>query len=358
MKLSDFDFELPPEFIAQTPIEPRDASRLLVVPRDGGPIQHRIFRDLGEFLQPGDLLVFNQTRVIPARLNGQKIPSGGKVEVLLLKQIEGPVWETIVGGKNIKSGTQLLLQKDGTSARATVIEELDGPRRLLKFEQPINHQLESLGEIPLPPYIHEPLKDPERYQTVFARHEGSAAAPTAGLHFTGDLLIQLKQIGVEFAYCTLNIGLGTFEPVRTEEIDQHTMHSEWATLSPEDAHRINEAKLGGRRVIAVGTTVVRTLESAAILSAGGDPETNTLPPDDYCPWRPVTAFDQETRLFIRPGYRFRVVDGMITNFHLPKSTLLMLVSAFLGRERTLEAYRIAREERYRFFSFGDAMAIL
>lgn len=358
MRLCDFDYELPPELIAQTPIEPRDASRMLVTRRDGGPIEHHHFRDLPQFLHPDDLLVLNQTRVIPARLKGHKVPTGGSIEVLLLRQLDQLTWETLIGGRNIKTGASLLLEKDGRTIAATVTAILEGARRIVQFEHPVNAELDELGEVPLPPYIHEPLADPERYQTVYARHEGSAAAPTAGLHFTPDLLLGLMASGIEFAYCTLNIGLGTFQPVQAEDIASHPMHSEWASLSARDAQLINEAKLQGRRVIAIGTTVVRTLESAAILSAGGDPATGRMPPDDFCPWRPVTAFEQETRLFIRPGYRFRIIDGMVTNFHLPRSTLLMLVSAFLGYERTLEAYRIAREEGYRFYSFGDAMLIL
>lgn len=358
MKLSDFDYQLPPELIAQTPVEPRDSSRLLVVPRDSGPIEHRSFHEVGSYLRPGDLLVLNQTRVIPARLRGHKIPTGGAIEVLLLRQLDSRTWEALVGGKNILAGSRMSLEKAAKVIDAEVIRVLDGARRVIQFSEPVNSQLEALGEVPLPPYIHEPLADPERYQTVFARDEGSAAAPTAGLHFTPDLLIDLMQQGVELAYCTLNIGLGTFQPVQAENIDEHPMHSEWASLSARDAQAINEARLQGRRIIAVGTTAVRTLESAAILSAGGDPATGKMPPEGYCPWRPVVAFEQETRLYIRPGYRFRVVDGMITNFHLPRSTLLMLVSAFLGHTRTMEAYRIAREERYRFYSFGDAMLIL
>lgn len=358
MKLTDFDYDLPPELIAQTPIEPRDASRLLVVPRDGSDIEHRCFSDLVDYLHPGDLLVFNQTRVIPARLKGHKIPTGGAVEVLLLRQADSHTWAALIGGKGVREGTRIRLDKDGIQVDAEVIGILEGAERLVRFARPINHELSDLGEIPLPPYIHEPLADPERYQTIYAREEGSAAAPTAGLHFTADLLLALKQMEVEFAYCTLNIGLGTFQPVKEEDIASHRMHSEWATLTATDARRINEARLAGRRVIAVGTTVVRTLESAAIISAGGNPATGEMPPDDYCPWQPVVAFDGETRLFIRPGYRFRVIDGLITNFHLPRSTLLMLVSAFLGRERTLAAYAIAREHRYRFYSFGDAMLIL
>ncbi|MFC1959404.1 tRNA preQ1(34) S-adenosylmethionine ribosyltransferase-isomerase QueA [Chloroflexota bacterium] len=359
MTLSDFDYNLPPELIAQTPSEPRDASRLLVVPRHDQRCEHRHFHDLPEYLRPGDLLVLNQTRVIPARLKGHKIPTGGALELLLLRQRAATTWVALVGGKRICVGTQLAVQNTAEQTiQAEVIEVLDGAQRVVQFEAPINAQLADFGEIPLPPYIHEPLADPERYQTVFARQEGSAAAPTAGLHFTGDMLINLRKAGIEIAYCTLNIGLDTFQPVHEEEIEQHVMHSEWATLTAKDAQIINEAKLAGRRVIAVGTTVVRTLESAAILSAGGDPAQGQLPPTDSCPWRPVTAFEQETKLFIRPGYNFRVIDGMITNFHLPKSTLLMLVSAFVGRERALAAYQTAIQERYRFYSFGDAMLIL
>ncbi len=359
MKLSDFDYELPPELIAQKPIEPRDASRMLVVPRQGGTIVHRHFRDLPEYLRPGDMLVLNQTRVIPARLHARKIPTGGAVELLLLRQIDELTWAVLAGGKRIKPGLMLEILTNGSHAvQAEVIDVLEGAQRVVRFSEPVNAYLDRVGEVPLPPYIHEPLDDPERYQTVFARLDGSAAAPTAGLHFTGELLLALKEMGVQFAYCTLHIGLDTFQPVRTENIEEHHMHSEWASLSVRDAQAINEAKLAGRRIIAVGTTVVRTLESAAILSAGKDPAAGDYPPDDYCPWRPVTAFEQETRLFIRPGYHFRIIDGMITNFHLPRSTLLMLVSAFLGRERTLDAYEIAKQHRYRFYSFGDAMLIL
>lgn len=358
MKLSDFDYELPAELIAQTPVEPRDASRLLILPRDGSPIEHRHFSDIAAYLQPTDLLVLNQTRVIPARLIGQKVTTGGQVEVLLLRQRDPRTWTALVGGKRVRAGTQIQLTRDGHAVLATVVEELDGARRVIEFDRPLNDELQMLGEVPLPPYIHEPLVDPERYQTVFARDEGSAAAPTAGLHFTSEQLIALGRMGVQFAYCTLNIGLGTFQPVKTEDVARHVMHSEWASLSARDAQIINEAKLAGRRVIAVGTTVVRTLESAAIISAGGDPAAGQMPPEGACPWRPVAAFEGETRLFIKPGFNFRVIDGMVTNFHLPRSTLLMLVSAFAGHERILQAYATARQEQYRFFSFGDAMLII
>jgi len=359
LSLSDFDYDLPPELIAQTPVEPRDSSRLLVTPRSGGDFQHRHFCDLPEYLRPGDLLVFNQTRVIPARLQARKVPTGGAAELLLLRAIDAQTWAALVGGRNISVGARLEIQRDGAEPiLAEIIEALEGAERVVHFAQPISPLLDALGEIPLPPYIHVPLADPDRYQTVYAREDGSAAAPTAGLHFTGDLLLALQAQGIRFAYCTLHIGLDTFQPVRVENVNEHPMHSEWATLSPQDAQLVNETKLSGGRVIAVGTTVVRTLESAAILSAGGDPATGKIPGPEVCPWRPVAAFQGETRLFIRPGYHFRAIDGMITNFHLPRSTLLMLVSAFLGRERTLAAYQVAQERRYRFYSFGDAMLVL
>lgn len=358
MQISDFDYELPADLIAQTPIEPRDASRMLVVPRDKSAMEHRLFSDLPAYLRSDDLLVFNQTRVIPARLKAHKIPTGGAVEVLLLRQLDETTWVGLVGGKRMNAGSRLeVTRPDSETVQAEITESLEGAQRVIRFDTPINGQLAQIGEIPLPPYIHEPLSDPERYQTVFARTEGSVAAPTAGLHFTPDLLFHLKEMGVEFAYCTLNIGLGTFEPVRTDNIDAHPMHSEWASLAPHDAQRINEARLANRRIIAVGTTVVRTLESAAILSAGGDPMTGYRP-QGVCPWRPVTAFEGETRLFIRPGFQFQIVDGLITNFHLPRSTLLMLVSAYIGHQRTMEAYETAKRLRYRFYSFGDAMLII
>ena len=359
MNLSDFDYDLPEELIAQTPIEPRDASRLLVVPREGGPFEHRHFEDLPAYLRPGDVLVLNQTRVIPARLKGRKVPTGGAVELLLLRQQDDQTWTALAGGKRVNEGTQLEFDTDqGQVVQAEVVAVLDGAQRVVRFAQPLDLNPGHLGEVPLPPYIHTPLQDPERYQTVFARYDGSAAAPTAGLHFTGDMLVNLQRQGIELAYCTLHIGLDTFQPVREANIEQHRMHSEWASLAAQDAQKINEAKLAGRRIIAVGTTVVRTLETAAILSTGGDPLNGVEPPPGYCPWRPVIAFSQETRLFIRPGFQFRAIDGLVTNFHLPRSTLLMLVSAFVGRERMFEAYAEARAQRYRFYSFGDAMLIV
>lgn len=349
MNLSDFDYDLPEAFIAQTPAEPRDSSRLMIVPADGA-LEHRIFRELGAYLRAGDLLVLNDTRVIPARLHGVKEDTGGAVELLLLRRLDAVTWRALVGGKRIIVGRRLVFGDTGLTAE--VIEELADSERVLRFSAPLDDALNAIGETPLPPYIHTPA-DSQRYQTVYNRDPGSAAAPTAGLHFTPDLLLALRQQGVRFAYCTLHIGLGTFQPVRVEQIEQHPMPTEWATLSADDARVINETKLSGGRVIAVGTTAARTLETAAILSEGGDPahphESNA------CPWRPVIAFERDTNLFIYPGYRWRVVDGLITNFHLPKSTLLMMVSSFMGRERMLSAYETAKTEGYRFFSFGDAM---
>jgi S-adenosylmethionine:tRNA ribosyltransferase-isomerase len=355
MKTSDFDYHLPPEQIAQTPIEPRDASRLLVLNRADGAIAHRHFRDLGEYLQPGDVLVFNQTRVIPARLHGHKVPTGGKVEFLLLRRESDRTWRGIIGGRRVVEGTRLAFSgPDGGMVEGTVITVGDQAERVVQFDQPLSPVLDRLGEVPLPPYIHEPLADPERYQTIYARTPGSAAAPTAGLHFTPDLLVALRQKGVQMAYCTLHIGLDTFQPVTVENPIHHKMHTELALLTAGDARIINEAKLAGGRIVAVGTTSVRVLETAALRSAG---LTDPYSENGFCPWRPVTAIEEATDLFIRPGYRFRAVDALVTNFHLPRSTLLMLVSAFAGRETILQAYRVAQVEGYRFYSFGDAMLL-
>lgn len=340
LKTSDFDYDLPQEYIAQKPVEPRDAARLLVLQRATGQIEHAVFRDIGRYLLPGDLLVINETRVIPARLYGSKVPTGGRVEILLLKQVDGATWECLVGGKGLRPGRRIQIE-DGPQAE--IVAELEGPRRLVRFEAPPETFLERAGNVPLPPYIHVPLEDPERYQTVYARWPGSAAAPTAGLHFTPDLIRQLEAQGVRFTTVTLHVGLDTFAPVTEERPEEHEIHTEWCQVTPEAAEAIDQTRAQGGRVIAVGTTSVRTLETAGRQagSAGG-----------------VVPFEGPTELFILPGYRFRVVDAMITNFHLPRSTLIMLVSAFAGRERILVAYEAAKREGYRFYSFGDAMLLL
>lgn len=322
-------------------MEPRDAARLLVLDRASGALQHAHFRDLPDILRPGDLLIFNDTRVIPARLPAHKAGTGGKAELLLLKRRAARTWEVLVGGHGLTVGS--VLEVEGAPhVRAVVIESLDGPRRVVQFSEPISPVLERLGQMPLPPYIHAELTDRERYQTVYSRVPGSAAAPTAGLHFTPALLGQLSAAGVECDYVTLHVGLDTFQPVREDDVSKHAMHGEWCELRPETAERINAAKAEGRRVIAVGTTSVRTLESAPRGARDG---------------AVVGPLAGATNLFILPGHSFRVVDGMLTNFHLPRSTLLMLVAAFAGRERILSAYAAARQERYRFYSFGDAMLI-
>lgn len=355
MNLSDFDYDLPEHFIAQEPVEPRDSSRLMVIERRTGAIHHRIFRDIVEYLQPGDVLVYNTTRVIPARLHAVKASTGGKVEVLLLRQLGETRWHVLAGGRKVEAG--VVLQFTGTNISCKVLEVLEASERIIEFSEPVNNLLAQLGETPLPPYIHKPLSDSERYQTVYSQQEGSAAAPTAGLHFTPDLLLNLRDRGVQMASCVLHIGLDTFQPVHVERITDHKMHSERALLTADNARIINEAKLSGNRVFAVGTTSVRTLETAGILSAGGDPSR----PQDIgalCAWRPVMAFERDTDLFIYPGYTWRVVDSMITNFHLPKSTLLMMISSFATRELILHAYEVAKQQGYRFFSFGDAMLLL
>jgi S-adenosylmethionine:tRNA ribosyltransferase-isomerase len=365
MKTSDFDYELPQGLIAQTPVEPRDASRLLVVHRDSGELEHRVFRDVGEYLRPGDLLVLNQTRVIPARLFGRKAETGGQVELLLLNRRDEHTWEALVRGKGLRPGVVIQLLGSGTRRsgnqepdslipdprfpEAQILAETDSGSRLLRFEQPIEPLLDELGVMPLPPYIHEPLADPERYQTVYGRIDGSAAASTAGLHFTPELLVELRQAGIEMAFVTLHIGLDTFRPVKEERIEEHQIHTEWYEVTAPVAEQVNRARLEGRRVVAVGTTVVRALESAA---------QGCAPDGEACGWHIVSAYAGPTDLFIYPGYRFRAVDVMITNFHLPRSTLLMLVSAFAGRELIFRAYEEAIRERYRFFSFGDAMLLL
>lgn len=335
----DFDYHLPPELIAQTPVEPRDASRLLVLHRDSGRIEHRLFRDIVDYLRPGDLLVANETRVIPARLWARKVPTGGKVELLLLAKRGELQWEALVKGRKVPVGQVIELAEGACRGVVEAITASGG--RLIRFERPIEALVEEVGSVPLPPYIHQPLADPERYQTVYAREKGSVAAPTAGLHFTPELIARTQAMGVEWVTVLLHIGLDTFRPVTEERVEEHRLHSEYCRLSAEVAERINAAKRQGRRVIAVGTTSVRVLETAAQDTAEG-----------------VRSWEGPTELFIYPGYRFRVVDALITNFHLPRSTLLMLVSAFAGLEQIKAAYEEAIRLRYRFYSFGDGMLIL
>ena len=335
MKTSDFDYHLPVESIAQTPIEPRDSSRLLILDRKSGQITHGLFNQIGQHLHPGDLLVLNQTRVIPARLYANK-STGGRVELLLLKREDLLTWECLVGGKGLSVGKQVSVVG---GPRAEIVEVLDGSRRIIRFSEPIEPFFPSAGHVPLPPYIHTALADPERYQTVYAREPGSVAAPTAGLHFTPRLLEELMASGVKTASVTLHVGLDTFAPVTEDDPAEHRIHTEWCEVSPQAAEAINQTRQSGGRIVAIGTTSVRTLESL----------------QGALPAKPFTG---PTNLFILPGYNFNLVDVMVTNFHLPKSTLLMLVSAFAGRERILDAYEIAIREGYRFYSFGDAMLIL
>jgi S-adenosylmethionine:tRNA ribosyltransferase-isomerase len=384
--ISDFDYDLPQELIAQTPIEPRDASRLLVVHRDSGRFEHLHFRDIGAYLQAGDLLIANQSRVLPARLLGHRAESGGAVEVLLLVERPdlGPdYWETLVRpGRRLREGSRIVFGNDGGGEmqqrgflQAEVLERTEAGGRIVRFtventasltqgrgtragvnpaptddtyrmgggdhNVTVRDLIERLGRMPLPPYIHETLHDPERYQTVYARISGSAAAPTAGLHFTPHLLEHLRQQGVRVGFVTLHVGLDTFRPIECEDIREHKMHSEEIDLDAPTAELINETRRAGGRVIAVGTTAVRVLESVASFHEGR-----------------IEPYHGATRLFITPGYRFQVVDAMITNFHLPRSTLLLLVSAFASKALIEEAYREAMRERYRFYSFGDAMLIL
>lgn len=339
MKTSDFNYHLPPECIAQTPVEPRDASRLMVLHREQDTIEDATFRDVGRYLKAGDLLVVNQTRVIPARLFAHKV-TGGKVELLLLKRVELDVWEALVGGKGLKPGVKVTIEN---GPETEILEDLGASRRLIRFLSPIENLLPNVGEMPLPPYIHTPLVNPDRYQTVYSKESGSAAAPTAGLHFTPRLMNELEEAGIQIAKVTLHVGLDTFMPVSEEDPVEHAIHSEWCEVTAETAEKINQTKEKSGRVIAVGTTSVRTLESAAAASS--------LP-------NRVTAITGPTKLFILPGFEFKVVDAMITNFHLPQSSLIMLVSAFAGREKVLNAYKTAIQRGYRFYSFGDAMLIL
>jgi len=375
LDVQQFDYHLPPELIAQTPVEPRHASRLMVVNRATGQISHRSFSDIVDLLQRGDILIANDSRVIPARLFGRK-QSGGKVEILLLKQLDTLRWEALVGGKRLRPGVVVSINHEQSPISQspnlqspisqsppitlTILKDLGESRRLVEFNQPIDPLLDTLGYVPLPPYIHTRLKDADRYQTVFSRFDGSAAAPTAGLHFTPEILLALRDKGVALDYVTLHIGLDTFKPVTAEKVEQHPIHREFARLTAQTARRINQAKLAGGRLVAVGTTAVRTLETAALRSAGitgSLKEASQLDPN-LCPWKPVAAINEETDLYIYPGFTFRAVDVMLTNFHLPKSTLLMLVSAFAGLELIRQAYQEAIKERYRFYSFGDAMLIL
>lgn len=340
MLKSDFSFDLPKELIAQDPLEERSSSRLLVLDKETGAVSHHVFREIGDFLRAGDCLVLNNTKVIPARLLGERAGTGGHVELLLLKRRGGDIWETLVRpGKKCRPGTRLVFG-DGL-LKAQVLETVEEGNRLVRFEYDgiFEEVLDRLGEMPLPPYITHKLKDKNRYQTVYAKYEGSAAAPTAGLHFTEELLRELEEKNVKIAYVTLHVGLGTFRPVKEENVLEHHMHSEHFEVSKEAADLINRTKAEGGRVICVGTTSCRTLESAADGEGA------------------VRACSGDTDIFIYPGYKFRVLDALITNFHLPESTLLMLVSALAGRENVLAAYREAVEERYRFFSFGDAMFI-
>lgn len=351
LKRSYYHYDLPPELIAQTPAEKRDMSRLLVLHKDDGSLEHRHFHDIIDYLRPGDALVLNDSKVIPARLFGKRFvklpdgteaaePSGSTIEVLLLKRLDERRWETLVHpGKKMKEGTRVFFDKKLTG---TVTDILDDGNRVIEFdyEGEFFALLDEIGEMPLPPYITSRESEKDRYQTVYAKHEGSSAAPTAGLHFTKELLKQIEDMGVEILYVTLHVGLGTFRPVKEDIITDHKMHSEYYTVSEDTARRFNEVRKNGGRIFSVGTTSCRTLESATdengVLHAGS----------------------ANTEIFIYPGYKFKAIDCLITNFHLPESTLIMLVSALAGRERILEAYRVAVEEKYHFFSFGDAMLIV
>ena len=340
MKVSDFNYNLPEELIAQVPITKRDESRLMVLNRDKKTIEHKIFKDILEYLKPGDVLVRNNTKVIPARIYGKK-ETGANVEFLLLNNIEGDVWESIVRpGNKLHVGTKVIFG-DGI-LKAEILDVLEGGTRKVKFEYDgiFNEILDKIGLMPLPPYIHEELKEKDRYQTVYAKFQGSAAAPTAGLHFTDELLQKLEEKGVIIANVTLHVGIGTFRPVKVETIEEHHMHSEHFYIKQEDVEKINKAKQEGRRVIAVGTTSARVLESIA--------DENGM----------VKETEEDTSIFIYPGYKFKCIDALITNFHLPESTLLMLVSALAGKEFIMGAYEEAVKEQYRFFSFGDAMMII
>ena len=340
MKTSDFYFDLPEELIAQTPLEDRSNSRLMVLDKESGEIQHKVFKDIIEYLNPGDCLVLNNTRVIPARLIGEKVDTGGKIEFLLLKRTEKDVWQALVKpGKRAKIGTKFSFGNGKLIGEVVGLAE-EGSR-LVKFyyEGIFEEVLDELGNMPLPPYITERLEERERYQTVYSKHNGSAAAPTAGLHFTEELLNDIKAKGVEIAFVTLHVGLGTFRPVKVDNVLEHDMHSEYYIVEKSEAEKINNAKKNGNRVICVGTTSCRTVESAA--NENGE----------------IVASEGWTNIFIYPGYKFKIVDRLITNFHLPESTLIMLVSALSSKDIVLNAYNTAVKEQYRFFCFGDAMII-
>lgn len=341
MKVSDFNYNLPQELIAQVPIKNRDESRLMVLDKKNKTIEHKIFKDIINYLKPGDCLVRNNTKVIPARLYGIKEETGINVEFLLLNRIEGDYWEVMVRpGRRLKEGTKVIFENG--ILQAEILEIMNGGNRKVKFtyEGIFNEILDKIGLMPLPPYIHEKLKEKDRYQTVYAKYEGSAAAPTAGLHFTNELLEEIKQKGIDIANVTLHVGIGTFRPVKEENVEEHAMHTEHFYIKQEDVEKINKAKKEGHRIIAVGTTSCRVLESIA---------------DENGYVKPIEA---DTGIFIYPGYRFKCIDGLITNFHLPESTLIMLVSALAGKDYIMHAYEEAVKEKYRFFSFGDAMAIL
>ena len=340
MKVTEFDYELPEELIAQTPIEKRDESRLMVLNRKEHTIEHKTFKDIIDYLEPGDCLVRNNTKVIPARIYGKK-ETGANIEFLLLNNIEGDIWETIVRpGNKLHIGTKVIFG-DGL-LKAEILDTMPGGTRkvLFTYEGIFNEILDKIGLMPLPPYIHKELKEKDRYQTVYAKYEGSAAAPTAGLHFTKELLEKIEQKGIEIANVTLHVGIGTFRPVKEDTVEEHEMHSEHFYIKQEDCDKINKAKRNGKRVIAVGTTSCRVLETIA------NPEDGTVEP-----------IESDTQIFIYPGYKFKCIDGLITNFHLPQSTLLMLVSALAGKDYIMKAYKEAVKEKYKFFSFGDAMFI-
>ncbi|MDE2950268.1 MAG: S-adenosylmethionine:tRNA ribosyltransferase-isomerase [Chloroflexota bacterium] len=383
MKVSDFDYDLPPEFIAQSPASPRDSSRLLHLDRATGRIGHFRFTDIVRLLNPKDVLVMNNTRVIPARLAARKAATGGKVEILLLRRLTATRWKTLIRGRNIREGLRLELDEGSISCQC--IRGLGRGQHVIEFDRAIDERLQGLGEIPLPPYIqsrsaaakrsvlltqkckpsrslsdavyiNNTLEESEKYQTVYSAVDGSAAAPTAGLHFTPELMTNLQNFGVKLAYCTLHIGLDTFQPVAVDDVSEHVIHSEFASLDAEAAGIINGAIASGQRVIAVGTTSARTLESAA--RARNRDENTIQDHNSFDSGKTLVApMSGDTDLFIVPGFNWRVVDAMITNFHLPRSTLLMMLSAFAGREAILDAYEIAKEEAYRFYSFGDAMFV-